>query len=134
MDGSTKHISDPLPFRWLAQKGDQCADTKFIDVDYEPLIETKRDIIMRNAGMRDLLQPAECTAVSRDPAVAIDSEQYAAIGCDLRNIQRLERLLRSVVDLGQASVLFIAEDSTTFMPVKAADALIWWSAGLSSGQ
>ena len=89
---------------------------------------------MRNPDMRDLLHSTQSAAVKRDPAVAIDSEEYSAIGCDLRNIRRLERLLKSVVDLDQASILCIAEDSTTFMPVKAADALICWSALLSNGQ
>lgn len=122
---------DPLPFRWLSQKGDLCSNTKFVDVDYELLIETKRDIIMCQPEMRDLLHSADSTD---DPAIPIDSDEYAAIGCDLRNTRRLDRLLGQVVDLKDASVLCIAEDSTTFMPVKSADALIWWSAGLSRGQ
>ncbi|KAJ9608113.1 tRNA methyltransferase ppm2 [Cladophialophora chaetospira] len=123
---------DPLPFRWLAQKGDLCTDTKFVDVDYELLIETKRDIIMRQPEMRDLLHSNVSPTVGTDPSIALNSEEYAAIGCDMRNIGRLDKLLKSVVDLDQASVLCIAEDSTTFMPVKGADALIWWSTGLSS--
>jgi tRNA wybutosine-synthesizing protein 4 len=88
---------------------------------------------MHQPEMRDLLHTPASDKTSIDPSIALDSEEYAAIGCDLRNIPRLERLLKSVVDLEHASVLCIAEDSTTFMPVKAADALIWWSAGLSSG-
>ena len=130
--GGAKAKSDPLPFRWLGQKGDLCSDTKFVDVDYELLIETKRDIIMRQPEIRDLLQNLT-TTVESHPSIAIDSEYYAAIGCDLRNVRRLERLLKSVVDLDKASVLCIAEDSTTFMPVKAADTLVWWSTRLSSG-
>ncbi|OCT53344.1 hypothetical protein CLCR_09473 [Cladophialophora carrionii] len=128
----TEIWSDPLPFRWLAQKGSLCSDTKFIDVDYELLIETKRNIILHRPEMRDLLHATASDITGIDPSVALDSEEYAAIGCDLRNLQRLERLLKTVMVLEQASILCIAEDSTTFMPVKAADALIWWSAGLSS--
>jgi tRNA wybutosine-synthesizing protein 4 len=111
-----------------------CSDTKFIDVDYELLMETKRDIIMNQPEMRDLLTPTASDETAHDQAVKVDTAEYAAIGCDLRNLRKLDRLLKSVADLEHASILCLAEDSTTFMPVKAADALIWWTAGLSAGQ
>ncbi|EXJ72975.1 uncharacterized protein A1O5_04124 [Cladophialophora psammophila CBS 110553] len=126
---------DPLPFGWLLQKNKICSDVKFVDVDYDLVMETKRDIVTSTPEMRDLLHftrsITRSTCVGSDPSVLIDSEEYAAIGCDLRNLQRLERLLRSVVSVEGSSVLCIAEDSTSFMPVGAADTLISWCSRLS---
>lgn len=123
--------SDPLPFQWLARDPELCANTKFIDVDYELLMETKRKIVRETPKMRDLLHPFNSDATGNDPSVLIDSEEYAAVGCDLRNIPRLERLLRNVVDIDNCLVLCVAEVSITYMQTQAADALISWSSSLS---
>ncbi|OAL25807.1 hypothetical protein AYO20_10362 [Fonsecaea nubica] len=122
---------DSLPFRWLSQEAGLCAGAKFIDVDYDLVMETKRDIIISTPELRDLLHFSGPSCTGSDPCVLVDSEEYAAIGCDMRNLQRLERLLKSVINLDECSVLCIAEDSTSFMPVSAADTLISWCARLS---
>ncbi|OQV06684.1 hypothetical protein CLAIMM_11224 [Cladophialophora immunda] len=123
---------DPLPFRWLSQEAGLCSGAKFVDVDYDLVMETKRDIIMSTPELRDLLHFSGSSCGGSDPAVLVDSEEYAAIGCDMRNLQRLERLLKkSVVSLDECSVLCIAEDSISFMPVSSADALISWCSRLS---
>ncbi|KIY00291.1 uncharacterized protein Z520_03976 [Fonsecaea multimorphosa CBS 102226] len=122
---------DPLPFRWLTQGDKLCAGAKFVDVDYDLVMETKRDIIMSTPELRDLLHFSGSSCAGSDPSVLVDSEEYAAIGCDMRNLRTLERLLKSMLNLDECSVLCIAEDSTSFMPVCAADALISWSSRLS---
>lgn len=81
--------------------------------------------------MKDLLHPSAIDARSLDPSILLNSKEYAAIGCDLRNIPRLERLLRNVVDIENCLVLCVAEVSITYMQTEAADALISWSSGLS---
>ncbi|KAK5103653.1 tRNA methyltransferase ppm2 [Lithohypha guttulata] len=123
---------DPLPFQWLARDPTLCANTKFIDVDYELLMETKRNIIQDTAKIKDLLHPLNADASGKDRSILFDSEEYAAVGCDLRNLPRLERLLRNVVDIENCLVLCVAEVSITYMQTEAADALIAWSSGLSS--
>lgn len=102
-----------------------------MDVDYELLMETKRKIVRETPKMFNLLHPHNAEATGRDRSVLIDSEEYAAIGCDLRNIPRLERLLREVVDIEKCLVLCVAEVSITYMHTDAADALIGWSSTLS---
>lgn len=110
-----------------------CANAKFVDVDYELLLETKRQVINNTPEMRDLIHPIDQAAQSKDKSVLVDSDEYAAIGCDLRNILRLERLLRSIIDVDQCLVLCVAEVSITYMQTDAADALISWSSTLSTG-
>lgn len=129
----TRLISDPVPFQWLSHDSHLCMNTKFIDVDYEPLMETKREVIINTPKMRDLLRPFNDDFKGSDPSVPIDSEEYTAIGCDLRNLRRLERLLRSVVDIDHCLILCVAEVSITYMDTDAADALMAWSSRLSRG-
>jgi len=123
--------SDPLPFEWLARDPKLCADTKFIDVDYEILMQTKREIVRSTPKMNDLLHPSNPDGRGQDSAILINTVEYAAIGCDLRNIPRLERLLRSVVDIEKCLVLCVAEVSITYMQTVSADALIAWTSTLS---
>ncbi len=104
-------------------------------MDYEVLLETKREIIFNHHEMRDLLHSRVTDPTKNGDPILVNSHEYAAIGCDLRNLRRLDRLLRMVVDdLGECIVLCIAEDSTSYMKLEAANALISWSSGLSTGK
>lgn len=122
--------SDPIPFQWLAQYRETCHNTKFIDIDFKELMLSKREIILNTPKMNDLLSNP---TISTDNDVLLDSEEYAAIGCDLRNPKRLERLIKTVVDIDQCLVLCLAEVSITYMSVDDSDALIAWSTTLSPG-
>jgi tRNA wybutosine-synthesizing protein 4 len=124
------HSSDPIPFQWLAQYRDTCDNTKFIDIDFKELMLSKREIILNTPKMKDLLSNP---TVPVENDVLLDSEEYAAIGCDLRNLKRLERLMKTVVDIDQCLVLCIAEVSITYMSVDDSDSLIAWTTTLSPG-
>ena len=124
--------SDPLPFQWLTREPSKCQNVKFIDVDYEELMISKREVILSTPKMKSLLTLDD--ERSSDSGVILDSNEYVAIGCDLRNIQRLNRLLRDVVSLEKCLLLCIAEVSITYMLPDAADAIIAWSARLSPGR
>lgn len=126
-------MSDPLPFQWLAKEPEMTVNTRFVDVDYELLMETKRRVINSTPQILNLFHPHASNPAAKDKSVLIDSDEYAAIGCDLRNIPRLDRLLRSVVDIDQCLVLCVAEVSVTYMHTDAADALIAWSSTISPG-
>lgn len=94
-------------------------------MDYPQLIEKKRDVIfakslLRDALLRTRLRPA-------DLPVRVRSDQYMAIGCDLRDLQVLERTLRAELDIPNSSILFVAEVSVTYMPLTDANKLIEWA-------
>lgn len=97
-------------------------------------MQTKRELIMNTPEMRELLHSDKADLVGDDSSIVVDSQEYVGMGCDLRNLRRLERLLKSVVDVQKSLVLCITEDSTAYMSVDAADALISWSATLSNGK
>lgn len=124
-------VSDPVPFQWLAQDRELCENTKFIDIDFEELMTTKREIILNTPKMRELLSLT--TDQPSEKGVILDSDEYTALGCDLRNLRRLERLVSSVVDIDQCLVLCIAEVSITYMAPEDSDALIAWTTTLSPG-
>ena len=92
---------------------------------------SKKEIITSTPRMRDLLMIEPNSPMA---GLILDSKQYVALGCDLRNIQRLDWLVRSVVSVEQCLVLCIAEVSITYMNPDAADAVIRWSANLSPGK
>lgn len=124
-------LSDPLPFQWLARDPALCANTKFVDVDYEPLMQTKCKIVKETSRINSLLNPVAPETAANEKSILFESQEYVQIGCDLRNTRRLERLLRSVVDLDRCLILCVAEVSITYMHTEAADALIAWSSTIS---
>ena len=116
----------------MAHERHLCENTRFIDVDFEELMISKREIILNTPKMSDLLTPK--ADHSPGQGILLDTEEYVALGCDLRNLRRLERLLKSVIDIDQCLVLCIAEVSITYMATEGSDALITWTTTLSPGR
>jgi tRNA wybutosine-synthesizing protein 4 len=115
----------------LSREPSLCENASFIDIDYEKLMFTKRDAIQRNDVLNDLV-PME-SILPKNESVVMRSEHYLGIGCDLKNIQKLEDILSREFDLSQFSIFCTAEVSLTYMDVKSADALIHWVSKLSNG-
>ncbi|KAL8669856.1 MAG: hypothetical protein Q9168_005573 [Polycauliona sp. 1 TL-2023] len=98
----------------------------------------KRDMILEQSEMRDIIgwtqssepegfEPASQSA--KDGAgIIIRSNNYVGVGCDLRDIARLSKILEEDLQIGNCLVLCSAEVSITYMDVEAADALISWAA------
>jgi tRNA wybutosine-synthesizing protein 4 len=123
--------SDPLPFQFWHRYPSLTQGATFVDVDYPQLMEKKRDRMLSNGLLRDALFRTKLRV--SEPPVYLRSDGYMALGCDLKDIGTLERLLRAEFDIPSASVLFVAEVSVTYMPVKDADALIQWASTLEDG-
>ena len=92
---------------------------------------SKGEIILNTPKMKDLLTFKESNP--QGSGVVLDSEQYTLFGCDLRNLRRLEDLMRRVVSVEDCLVLCVAEVSITYMHPDAADELLAWSSSISSG-
>ena len=123
--------SDILPFRMLATKPELCKGAMFVDVDYEKLILEKARIVNQAEQLRLLLDRI-VESQDRDDFV-LKSENYSAISCDLRDIDRLDRLIRGTFS-ADAMYLVICEVSLTYMDARAADAVIRWAATLGNGK
>ncbi|MCJ1403549.1 tRNA methyltransferase ppm2 [Xylographa trunciseda] len=119
---------DALPFQILAKENEICRNTTFVDVDYPSLIASKAAIIKEKDELRSLL---EKIMDSKNPkAVPLRSEHYMAVGCDLRNVDQLDKILRAEVPLQKCKILVVAEVSITYMDLDAADAIVKYAAGL----
>ncbi|KAI9928301.1 tRNA methyltransferase ppm2 [Aspergillus wentii] len=122
---------DPLPFMLLSAEGPLCRDTTFVDIDYEKLMLNKKTAIHGTPEITELLENVEF--LPDESAVQVRSDRYKAIGCDLRNLKKLEDTLNAeVFPSSECSILCLAEVSLTYMDVKSAGAVVNWASKLSS--
>lgn len=103
----------------------------FIDVDYPDLMARKKEVIMQNQELERLVNPLHTE--KKHPGILLRSDNYLAVGCDLRDVSTLSNILDEELALSNCLVLCVAEVSLTYMDVRAADALIKWAAGLNDG-
>lgn len=122
--------SDPLPWQCLTRYPAACGGVKFIDIDYLDLMLRKRDAVRNTKELVDVLTGVE---VPEEGSILFRSDQYLQLGCDLRDLDGLNKGLASAVDIDNCAVLFTAEVSITYMNADAADALIRWASRLPRG-
>ncbi|KAE8149305.1 tRNA wybutosine-synthesizing protein 4 [Aspergillus avenaceus] len=120
---------DPLPYMLLSADKSLCRDTTFVDIDYEKLMLNKKLAIQKTDEITQLLEDVEF--LPDDSAVQIRSKHYLAIGCDLKNLTKLDTALKTEVLPAECSVLFLAEVSLTYMDVKSANEVVNWASQLS---
>ncbi|KAF2838643.1 LCM-domain-containing protein [Patellaria atrata CBS 101060] len=116
---------DPLPFQILHQYPKLCLQTTFVDVDYPQLMQKKKEIILNDDHLSNILKGHKVDDDSSETAPLI-SDHYAAVSCDLKNLQPLEQFLRKS-GLEYSTILFISEVSITYMDVNASDSVIRWT-------
>lgn len=87
--------------------------------------------MLTNSLLRDALLKTKLR--SSEAPVYLQSDQYLALGCDLRDLKLLERVLRTEFHVPASSILFVAEVSITYMPLADSDALIRWASSLEDG-
>jgi tRNA wybutosine-synthesizing protein 4 len=123
-------FSDPNPWQCLSRYPKACGNVTFIDVDYMPLMEKKRDVVRSTAELNEMLANITFPEIGN---VLLRSDQYLQVGCDLRELSELSAVLASAVDIEKCLILCTAEVSITYMTVEAADHLINWASKLPDG-
>lgn len=88
--------------------------------------------IQRTEEITNLLEDVEFLA--DESPVQIRSKQYIALGCDLKNLTKLEDVLKNEILPSDCSILCTAEVSLTYMDVKSADAVINFASKISNGK
>ncbi|KNG84409.1 leucine carboxyl methyltransferase 2 [Aspergillus nomiae NRRL 13137] len=121
---------DPLPYMLLSADNDLCRDTTFVDIDYAKLMVNKKKAIRQTNEITQLLEDVEF--LPDENALQIRSKHYVAIGCDLKNLTKLDDVLRAEVLPSECAVLFLAEVSLTYMDVKSANAVVSWASRLNN--
>ena len=124
--------SDPLAFQVIPRCRGYLEKTLFVDVDYPQLIRKKIEVVRNDRELNHVVG-INCILPSSGPVI-LRSENYLAIGCDLRDIKTLNEVLEKEIDVPQCAFLLIAEVSITYMEVKEADAVIQWAAKIGDGK
>lgn len=99
----------------------------FVDIDYRDLIIRKRDMVQQTSELNSVLKNVE---YPEDGDILLRSEQYLQVGCDLRDLTKLEKFFSSEFDLSNSVVFCTAEVSIAYMDVETSDALIKWIGSL----
>lgn len=88
----------------------------------------KQTMIDRSDELKAVLPGLEKT--NNSSGVLCHSPHYAAIGCDLRNLDFLKSVLQDHLDSENSSVaiLFVAEVSTAYMDIPGSQAVLEWAA------
>lgn len=72
---------------------------------------------------------------SDDDVIQLRSSRYIAVGCDLKNLRKLDDVLRAcILPSGECAVLFLAEVSLTYMDVTSANEVVKWASKLTKGE
>jgi tRNA wybutosine-synthesizing protein 4 len=67
--------------------------------------------------------------------VVFESDQYAQLGCDLRDLKTVQQGLVEVVgELAECEFIFVAEVSITYMETEGADEVIRWASTVGQGR
>lgn len=130
----TTRNSDVLPWQSHVRHGSACDDALFIDIDYPDLMHKKRAVVLETPQLRDLLGSDFSVSSSDKDPLLIKSQKYCQLGCDLRELAALRKVLESLVDLSECDVLFVAEVSVTYMDTESADNLVHWASSVGNAE
>ncbi|KAL4890188.1 hypothetical protein BDV59DRAFT_97903 [Aspergillus ambiguus] len=120
---------DPLPYMLLSGESSLCRNTTFVDIDYEKLMVNKKTAIRRSDDIIRHLEDVEFFPDANP--IQVRSKRYLAVGCDLKNLEKLDNVLKTDVLPETFSVLFLAEVSLTYMDIESASAVVNWASKLS---
>ncbi|QSZ35918.1 hypothetical protein DSL72_007040 [Monilinia vaccinii-corymbosi] len=114
---------DPLPWQCMTRYPTASQGVKFIDIDYKDLMIKKQTVVRNTPELNSVLTNLDI----QEGDILLSSDQYLQLGCDLRDLKRLEEIISKSVEIDSCSFLFTAEVSITYMPTESADALIQWA-------
>lgn len=120
-----------MPFQFWHRYPSLAQSATFVDVDYPQLMEKKRDRMLSNDLLRNALLKTKLRQTEQP--ILLRSDGYMALGCDLKDLATLERVLRAEFGISATTILFVAEVSVTYMPLKDSDALIQWASTIGDG-
>lgn len=120
-----------LPWQTWTRYPEECKEVVFIDIDFPDLMLRKKKTVLSTP---QLVEPLTGLKGFDTGSVLLKSDNYAQIGCDLRQLDALSLALSEIVDISACSFLFVAEVSITYMETEAADALIQWASALGSSE
>ena len=97
-------------------------------------MQRKMQMIQQNPALNELL-PGLQVDLKHEIRLA-RSEKYLALGCDLRQLDKLDAALRKEFSMDECSVavLFVAEVSVAYMELDPANAVLKWASSFDDGE
>lgn len=115
------------------KKSMRSGHTVFVDIEYEKPMVHKKNVIRHTHEITGVLGDVEFRP--DQDAIQIRSAQYLAVGCDLKNLKRLDDVLRArILPSQDCSILLLAEVSLTYMVVKVANEVVKLGCKLTNGE
>lgn len=93
----------------------------------------KRDTVLATPQLRVLLGANPFVEQVEVEGVLLKDESYCQVACDLKDLGKLKQFLCSVTSLSDTDILFVAEESITYLNIQSADNLIEWAATFHRG-
>jgi tRNA wybutosine-synthesizing protein 4 len=87
--------SDPLPWQCFSRYPSTCEGVRFVDIDYRDLMIKKRTVVQSTDELNSMLTNIQ----ESDGDILLRSDQYLQLGCDLRDLANLERVLQDAVGI-----------------------------------
>lgn len=122
---------DPLPWQCWTRYPEQSKGVKFVDIDYNDLQMRKMQMVKNTTELNNMLEELTYPA---EGGVVLRSNQYMQVGCDLRDLTKLQKILSTEFDLENTIVFCTAEVSIAYMDVASSDALIKFIGTLPEGK
>ena len=99
-----------------------------MDVDFPDLMRNKCDIVCKTESLMALL--SHFAPAPNANGILGSSDAYVAIGCDLRDIDRLKAMLQNHFQLETIdyAIIFIAEVSIAYMDLRTSQNVFTWAA------
>lgn len=114
--------TDVLPWVSISRYPEWCRGVTFVDVDFPDLMLKKRQVVTSTDALVTPLGNVEILA--DDSPLLLRSDKYCQVGCDLRLVQTLEKVLADIFPDLAVEFLFVAEVSITYMETADADNLL----------
>ncbi|KAK4190317.1 putative leucine carboxyl methyltransferase 2 [Podospora australis] len=107
---------------------------KFVDVDFPDLILKKKQTVLSTPELVGMLNGVNEKGDGKK--VVLESEEYAQVGCDLRDLKGLQEGLQSAVggSLESCEFIFVAEVSITYMETEGADGVVKWASTVGDAE
>lgn len=118
----------------LGGHADLCKNAVFVDVDYPQLMEKKLQMITQTPDIMDVIPGFKTKPLGK--VLMGESLHYLTIGCDLRELEKIEAVLRNRFDMehNQVEIMFSAEVSVAYMTREAADNVLKWASRFDNGK
>ncbi|XP_028663349.1 tRNA wybutosine-synthesizing protein 4 [Erpetoichthys calabaricus] len=103
-------------------------DVMFFEVDFEDVVKRKAALIKADSRLQEILEDAELVPHDQNRELVIRGIDYRLVGIDLKELDKLGRVLIEAGISPEAPTLLISEVVLTYMENSKSDEVVAWAA------